>query len=102
MARPIVLIKEDLLAELYRKYMDGVKYRTLVRRHELPIASPTLKYLLQHYSFVINTSGFEHRLAYESLFPEWLTEPVQRQDTTKWAYYGTMPLGKWEHCESGV
>lgn len=99
MARPMMLIQESLLAELYNKYKDGVKYNTLIRNYELPFSGPTLRKLIRYYSIIQNTDPAVSDTIYESLFPSWLTEEIQCQDANEWVYRGTMPLGKWEQRE---
>lgn len=96
MARPMLLIKESLLKELYAKHKDGVKYNTLIKNYDLPLSGPTLRKLIRYYSIMQNANPAVSDTIYESLFPQWLTEEVQYQDAAEWVYIGAMPLGEWE------
>lgn len=99
MARPMLLMKENLLDELYNKHKDGVKYNTLIAKYDLPVSGPTLKKLLKYYTVMQNSDIEVKRIIYASLFPKWLKEELQYQNAAKWVYIGTMPLGNWEEKE---
>lgn len=99
MARPMLLMQESLLHELYSKHKDGVKYNTLIRNYDLPLTGPTLRKLLKYYNVMQSADQQVGDTIRASLFPEWLTEELQYQDAAEWVYRGTMPLGNWEKRE---
>ena len=95
MGRPYVLVEEKTLKKLYKKHMMGVKYRTLIRLHELNIAPGTLIKLLDCYDEMQATDQETKKRIRNSLFPEWLVENVQSQNPSEWIYDGKFPLGQW-------
>lgn len=102
MARPMVLMQEDLLSELWRKHMDGVPVLALIRRNNIEdiITSPTLTKLLGYMSAMEDSQdSIVQDIIYASLFPEWLTEKAEELTVVTspkdWYYKGKMPLGHW-------
>lgn len=95
MARPKILIKEDLLKKLHEELLLGVKYSTLIDRHDLNVAPATIQKILSHYAMYLVSKEEAKSAIKESLFPEWLVDNVQRQDTSEYAYIGNMPTGRW-------
>lgn len=104
MARPMLLVQEDIISDIWAKANDGVPLEALIRQYELPITSPTLKKLLGHVTALENADGKEeltevYDLIYASLFPEWLIanedKPVVQQPEKVWYYDGLFPVGKW-------
>ncbi len=96
MARPMILIEEALLKELYTKHKDGVKYNTLIKHYDLDITGPTIKKLLYFYDFMVTSEPVLSSMIRKSLFPKWLVNEVQQQKPGEWAYAGTMPIGSWK------
>jgi hypothetical protein len=104
MARPMILINEKLLVELYDKYVAGVKYETLIRKCDLPITGPTLKKRLNFYEHMLATQRNAPEISEKirrSIFPQWLVDDVEVQDSSMWQYEGVMPLGEWISNEKG-
>lgn len=106
MARPTILMQEDLLSEIWAKYNQGVPVLTLIKQYEIEdiITPPTLTKLLKYVSALenINPEGPQeaYELIYNSLFPTWIGGynsccPIVTQPKT-WKYIGNMPFGKWE------
>jgi exopolyphosphatase/pppGpp-phosphohydrolase len=100
MARPMILMKENLLAVLHNKHKEGVKYDTLIKNYNLKITGPTLKKLIKYYEIMLKNEGEVKTTVCNSLFPDWLVyntikEDVQHQPTG-WIYDGNMPLGVWK------
>lgn len=93
--RPIKLIRQDLLEELYEKHTYGVPYTELVKRYDLPIIPITLKSRLKWYGDALTAPEEVRAMVFASLFPVWLTERVQSQKHTKYLYEGVMPIGRW-------
>jgi len=110
MARPMLLIRQPLLTELYSKYRDGVPVSKLIAQHALGITPPTLTKLLM-YMDAANEAKHDEvgQIIYASLFPEWLqdepnvTEIGKHKDVVlqspQWRYTGKMPIGNWERNE---
>lgn len=96
MARPVILIQEQILSELYDKHKEGFKYNTMLRKYKLHITAPTIKKLIMCYSIYVNVDDNTKHIVYKSLFPEWLVRQVQLQNTVNWVYKGTFPLGSWQ------
>lgn len=102
MARPMLLINEQMLLRLHEQHEAGVPICKLIVKFNLNITPPTLTKLISYMSAmhtskdasIINTIR-------ESLFPEWLklnnnpANVVVKQPGT-YRYTGKFPLGKWE------
>lgn len=95
MARPMYLVAEHVLKTLYERKKIGMPYTALVRHHELPFTAPTLKKLINHYHLLTTLDGIEKVRVRQSLFPDWLSDRVQLQNSADYYYTGTMPTGRW-------
>lgn len=98
MARPMLLIKPDLLEELHQKAQDGVPVASLLRRYNLAIADPTLSRLLSFYSLALSAHEDTALVIRRSLFPEWLLaqpEAIATPPIGQVSYKGKMPFGEW-------
>lgn len=101
MARPMLLVQEDILSDIWYKHSTGVPILALIRQENLKITSPTLKVLLNYMDALDTLEGSNdamYQIVYDSLFPEWLTEKEDQtvvQQTKSHRYQGKMPLGKW-------
>lgn len=106
MARPMLLVQEDILSDIWFKHTQGVPILALIRQENLPITSPTLTVLLGYMTALEaaeqsrNTEVYA--TIYASLFPAWLANddeeikpPSVMQQPKSWFYTGKMPLGKW-------
>lgn len=98
MARPMILIKQSKLDELWYKVAEGVPLCKLIRMHNLKITHPTLSKLIDYVSAADScTDSKAQKLILASLYPAWLEEydtDVVKQPSD-WRYEGKMPLGKW-------
>lgn len=100
MARPMILIKEKLLNEIYNKYKQGVPVLKLIRQYSLgeSITAPTLTKLLSYKIAMETTKNKEIKQSIKtSLFPEWLDANKGNVQTNpkEWYYVSKMPLGEW-------
>lgn len=104
MARPYILIQQEILTEITELHSKGVPVSKLLRDYELSIASPTLQRLINYLSIANNSLTNDDNLSnptrdriYASLFPEWL-DGIDQDEVSQppeWYYKGTMPLGEW-------
>lgn len=105
MARPMVLIKQPLLVELFEKYAQGVPVLALIRQYRIDgkITAPTLTKLLGYMSNLeqagnnLNANEQLYDLIHASLFPSWLNETTKpiMSSPSSYIYVGKMPIGKW-------
>lgn len=104
MARPMVLIKRNLLKEMYDKYEQGVPVLKLIAQYRLEdsITAPTLTKLLGYYENMHKLKADKSKKAIaltidHSLFPEWLENSIFNVTTAPslYSYSGKMPLGSW-------
>lgn len=95
MARPIFLIRERVLKNIYAENSLGVSYRRIINRYNLDISTPTLSKLLRYYRISLKI-GSKSNVVHNSLFPEWLDKDYKYQKSSEWKYTGYMPLGLWE------
>lgn len=97
MARPMILIKEELLAKMYEERYMGVPLCKIIKRHKLDITHPTLAKLIALYDAFAESSGITSDIIHTSLFPDWLKQQpnLVLKQPNNWYYTGTMPLGKW-------
>lgn len=99
MARPMLLMKEDLLKVMYEKRKLGVPLTKLIEQHKLSITHPTLARMLMHYSVLSSPSISEKTkvVVRASLFPEWLSgKELVMSQPVEWYYTGVFPLGEWK------
>ena len=101
MARPMILMQEDKLVELYDKFAIGVPVLSIMRQYKLDNVTtpPTLTKLLKHYkAYRLSEDIIVKAIIYNSLFPSWLREATKLTVTTpkEWYYQGKMPLGTWK------
>lgn len=99
MARPMVLIQEPLLSELWYKASIGVPVSTLIEQEQLNISPPTLTKLLKCLTALEETTDDKvYSIIHSSLFPAWLEAledvPIVSQPSA-YKYIGQFPLGKW-------
>lgn len=88
MAKPIVLVKEELLFKLADLHSLGVPISVLHSDIKEHISMPTLTKLINLY-----LDG-ERNI----IFPKWLEEQekvIAKQDSSKWAFIGKFPDGDW-------
>lgn len=110
MARPYILIQEDILLEIEDLYYKGVPIRKLVRQFKLSIASPTLQRLVTYLTLANRSlvNGKESlatkKVIYASLFPIWLgySDKDEVIQPSNYIYEGAMPLGKWVKKNKGI
>jgi hypothetical protein len=99
MARPIVLVKESVLAPLYAKFNQGVPVLKIIRQEKLDgkITAPTLTKLFRYMEIAANNRDEVATIIYNSLFPIWINKSVSDIELTpnEYMYIGKMPLGKW-------
>lgn len=99
MARPMVLMQEDLLNEIWYKHAQGVPVLAVIRQFDLDgkITAPTLTKLLSYVTAMQDSSEEVSNLIYKSLFPVWLTdnEAIIVTNPPDFYYTGKMPLGRW-------
>lgn len=99
MARPHLLIQEDLLSEIWYKHTQGVPVLLLIREYKLEVTPPTLTKLLSYMTAMESAVDEDVRgTIYASLFPEWLISQEDRviaSQPHKMKYRGKMPLGEW-------
>lgn len=102
MARPMVLMQENLLTEIYNKHAQGVPILKLIRNYSLDgvITAPTLTKLLKYMKAKDTTQDSNiHKLIQDSLFPQWLKEQEDKKILAscpqEYFYSGRMPLGVW-------
>lgn len=99
MARPMILMQEALLKELYDKYAQGVPVLKLIRQYKLDakITAPTLSKLLSYMKAMHQADSNISIIIYNSLFPNWLVTNTKliNSSPNNWFYSGQMPLGKW-------
>lgn len=98
MARPMLLIKRELLEKLWYKHAEGVGISKLISIHNLPLTPPTLTKLILYVCKADEAATDEiGKIITDSLYPRWLEEA--KEDVVKqcsdWRYEGKMPLGKW-------
>lgn len=98
MARPMILIQEDLLNQLSNRYATGVPICKLIKQYDLPITPPTLTKLISYNLMCDEVSYDIAKIIHNSLFPEWLSsqDKLVLKQSSEWRYIGKMPLGKWE------
>ena len=103
MARPMLLMQEVLLSDLWAKQQVGVPVSTLIQQELLDITPPTLTKLLSYMSILeqeeMKENEFVYQMVYSSLFPDWLTanEEIQiMKQPNGWKYVGKFPLGHWK------
>jgi len=106
MARPMLLMEEAILKELYSKYSQGVPVLKLIRQYKLDllITAPTLTKLLSYIDAANKTNDITIRnTILASLFPTWLKERytlnrklIAMPNPNTWFYTGKMPLGQWK------
>lgn len=99
MARPMILIQQELLEKLWESHQLGVPICKLIAVHDLNITPPTLTKLIS-YMEAKDEAKFEKvvTLIENSLYPPWLVNsnlPVVKQPNT-YRYTGKFPLGQWE------
>ena len=105
MARPYILIQQEILMEVTDLHIKGVPVSKLLRDFDLTIAAPTLQRLINYLSIANNSVQDGEKLLpnptrdriYNSLFPEWL-DGIDQDEVSQppdWYYKGTMPLGRW-------
>ena len=103
MSRPMLLMQESLLSDLWYRHSTGVPILTLIKQEQINITAPTLTKLINYMTQLenIDTENELNEPLYEtvylSLFPSWLEENelelvVQPHG---WFYEGLFPLGKW-------
>lgn len=101
MARPMLLVGENLLTELHDKWKLGVPVCKLIQQYRINITHPTLAKLIRYYDLSVqNTTNTDTILLIRaSLFPDWLDMPEYSAAVVKqppsYRYEGTMPIGKW-------
>lgn len=100
MARPMVLMQEDLLNEIWYKHAQGVPVLAVIRQFDLDgkITAPTLTKLLSYVTAMESSSDDTvSDIIYASLFPVWLTdnEAIIVTNPPDFYYTGKMPLGRW-------
>lgn len=100
MARPMILIKEPLLRQLWLANEEGIPLSKLLRKHHIPVSAPTLAKLLNFMAMADNDTidAALSKTINASVFPEWLATEngsivVQPEN---WHYRGKMPFGYWE------
>lgn len=109
MARPMILVQEEFLSYLWRKYSIGVPINTLIKQEELNITSPTLTKLLHALDMIELTpmpmDDEIYNRIYDSLFPAWLVSMEEvytvMSQPKGWVYTGNFPLGKWTNENNG-
>jgi len=99
MARPYILVTEEVLLEIEELHSKGVPISKLVRDYFLEMASPTLQRLITHatlYKACENDNPLKE-IIHKSLFPDWMQPLCHAQITQppEWDYKGLMPLGEW-------
>ena len=102
MARPMLLMQELLLSDLWIRQQVGVPVSTMIQQDKLNITPPTLTKLLSYMSLLEQEEMKEnpdvYQMIYDSLFPEWLVSNEEMQIMTQpngQKYTGTFPLGHW-------
>ncbi len=107
MARPMLLMQEVLLSELWAKQQVGVPVSTLIQQELLDITPPTLTKLLRFMSILEQEELKEnpdiYEMIYNSMFPDWLTsneEVLIMTQPNGAKYIGKFPLGKWITIET--
>jgi hypothetical protein len=99
MARPMVLMQQQMLHQLHLKHIQGVPVLALIRQYKLDddITAPTLTKLLSYAKAMVDSDTAIHELIHKSLFPKWLEASKLTVVTCPSEYYytGKMPLGKW-------
>lgn len=108
MARPMLLMQEELLSILWQKQQVGVPVSTLIQQEQIDITPPTLTKLLTYMSALEDQALQKeenhdtYNMIYNSLFPQWLIDhehvPIMRQPNG-WKYVGQFPLGIWSNNE---
>lgn len=107
MARPMLLMEETALNELYLKYSQGVPVLKLIRQHKLDnkITAPTLTKLLSYVTAMNKTDDKNiAQIIHNSLYPKWFTDRpslcIIQSNPYKFYYHGKMPLGEWRERET--
>jgi hypothetical protein len=99
MARPIKLVKKQVLEDIYKKYTLGVPLSLLIREYKLSISRPSLANLVS-YCKQRDTSidDNEKHTINDSLYPVWTKDKKASSVITAIGhkYIGQMPLGYWE------
>lgn len=103
MARPMLLIKEPLLRQLWLANEEGIPLSKLLRKHHIPLSPPTLAKLINFMSIIdsIQLEAGLRDIVYKSVFPQWLAienGSVHKQPEN-WHYRGKMPFGYWEQSK---
>lgn len=101
MARPMILMRPQLLNAIHAEHKLGVPVVKLLKRYNLNITSPTLAKLLT-YRRMLDKANSEAdvttaEIIQASLYPAWLvnqSNDIMYQPATHY-YTGTMPLGEW-------
>lgn len=102
MARPMLLMKKELLMQMYFLRGEGVPVCKLIQKHDIAMTPPTLTKLLSYVDASETTCNAQvDKLIYNSLFPQWLDEAENDvvKQPSEWRYEGKMPLGKWVRNE---
>lgn len=100
MARPMLLIKPEVLEEMYDKFKDGVPVLKLMRIYNLvdALTPPTLAKLLKTVKQYYAMQDDEIRKDIgKSLYPNWIktSEAIVAYQPSNWYYTGSFPIGKW-------
>ena len=100
MARPMMLIKQELLKPMYAQFKTGVPVLKLQRKYELTntLTPPTLAKLLKTVGQwdAVKDEGIKKDI-HASLFPDWLnvSASIVAVQPLDWYYTGSFPVGKW-------
>lgn len=102
MARPMKLMRPQLLNKIYAEHTMGVPVVKLLKKHNIDLTSPTLAKLL-NYRHMLEKANAEGNtdaatIIERSIYPKWLTEQdedILLQPPTHF-YSGSMPLGEWQ------
>lgn len=108
MSRPMILMQEAKLKELYEKFSLGVPVLSIIRTYRMEgiTTPPTLTKLLRHYhAYCTSSNNTVKNMIFNSLFPEWLTSDKNKLTSTtpkNYFYQGKMPLGIWRKRDEYV
>lgn len=83
------------MVKLLEEKTLGVPYTIMVKNHKLSMSSVALKQRLDWYESALSAPEEMRTIVFNSLFPPWLTDPVQIQEHVLYLYNGTMPIGQW-------
>ena len=104
MAKPIIVVSENILQKLYFDKHKGLSLTHLHFEYRNHISYNLLRERLLQYIFIVMLESVEpfsavaltHR---KSLFPKWAKGDFNVTPKGEYYYIGVMPEGKWVHLK---